>query len=192
MQDGQLDCEGLTRVADRELGALCVRDGAGAYTGAMLGEIDYGFQPVATSSSSTPVGREAGTRYPIGPEMKKELATLAEAAFASTVSAAGLDAASAPGAGVLTVRGQILDAQLEVPQDPDSGVKYLFDTVGRATIVVDLYDSASDELVLRAFDHRESEPQTGDPMAAEAASQMSAIAGLWQAVLADSLDRLPN
>ena len=49
MQDGSLDCAGLTRVGGTDLGALCVHDAArGEFRQALLGGIEYGFQPVST------------------------------------------------------------------------------------------------------------------------------------------------
>ena len=95
---------------------------------------------------------------------------------------------------MLGVRGQILDVSLEVPEDPDSGAKYLFDPIGRATIVLELYDSATGEVVLRAFDQRATERPTADAEAeaAESSSQMAAIAGLWQAVLSKAVSFLPE
>jgi hypothetical protein len=193
MQDGRLDCEGLTPVTGTGLGGVCVQKSVtGSFSKAMLGGIEYGFTPVGTSSSSTLVGKPAGTRYPVGPEQKKELAEQAEQAFIEALDVLGMQAATEPESGVLLVRGQILDVLQEVPQDPESGAKYLFDAIARATIVVELYDSESDELLLRAFDHRETEPFAADTQAADAPSQMAAIAGLWQAVLTESVNQLPD
>jgi hypothetical protein len=191
MQDGVLDCEGLTRLAGTGLGGICIQESiTGSYREAMLDEIEYGFRPVGTSSSSSYVGREAGTRYPVGPQQKTELKSLAVEAFDTALGDLGLARSSAAGAGVLRVRGQILDVLLEVPEDPDSGAKYLFDRIGRATIVVELYDSEAKAVLLRAFDHRETAPLSADADAAP--SQMAAIAGLWQAVLTESMRQLLN
>jgi len=191
MQDGVLDCEGLERLTGTGLGGVCVQESiAGNYREAMLDDIEYGFRPVGTSSGSPNVGREAGTRYPVGPGQKTELKALAVDAFDAALGDLGLARSSEAGTGVLRVRGQILDVLLEVPEDPDSGAKYLFDRIGRATIVVELYDSESDTVLLRAFDHRQTAPLSAD--AESAPSQMAAIAGLWQAVLTESMRQLLN
>lgn len=191
LDEGLLDCTGLTRVSGSTLGTVCVADAAADYQGAMLDEIEYGFQRVGTTSSSSYVGREAGTRYPVGPQQRKELQALGVEAFASAVAELGLSNESTAGSGVLRVRGHILDVLLETPQDPKSGAKYLFDTIGRATLVVELYDSETDELLLRAFDHRETEPQS-TPTEEAAPSYMAAVAGLWEAVLIEAVGYLPG
>jgi hypothetical protein len=193
MQDGSLDCTGLSRIGGTGLGALCLQEGAaGEFREALLDGIEYGFRPVSTLSGSPYGGRQAGTRYPIGPQQKRELERLSEQAFLDALAGLNLTPASEPGAGVLGVRGQILDVSLEAPEDTDSGAKYLFDRIGRATVVVELYDSATDEVLLRAFDHGATERPTADVQAAESPSQMAAIAGFWRAVLSEALGRLPE
>ncbi|TNF88042.1 MAG: DUF3313 family protein, partial [Gammaproteobacteria bacterium] len=157
---------------------------------AMLEELQYRFQPVGTSSDTSPVPREAKTRYPVGPQQKTELKSLAVEAFGAALADLRLVEASEASSGVLRVRGEILDVLLEAPVDPESGAKDLFNTIGRATIVVELYDGETDALLLRAFDHRQTEPLPGD--ADSPPSQMAAIAGLWQAVLTESVRYLPS
>ena len=193
MQAGGLDCDGLNQLRGTGLGGVCVKDApVEQFPAAVLEGIDYGFRPVATSSSSPPVGRAAGTRYPIGPQQKRALQGLAEQAFTDALADLQIVPVAEPGAGVLGVRGQILDVSFEVPEDPDSGAKYLFDTIGRATIFVELYDSANDELLLRAFDHRETGRLSAEDQSTESPSQMAAIADLWQAVLTEAVAYLPE
>ena len=190
VQDGALDCEGLTRVPASGLAGVCVQEGvSGNYHSALLDNMDYVIRPVGTSSSSVNVARPAGTRFQVGPQQKAELQAMMPEAFKETVAGLGLTPVNEPGAGVVKVRGQMLDVLFETPEDPESGAKYLFDRVARATLVVEFYDSVTDELILRAFDSRSSEPVNAE---AEAGSEVEAIAGLWQAVLTEAAAYLPN
>jgi hypothetical protein len=192
VRDGSLECEGLTRVSAVGLGGVCVlSSAAGSYRGALLDEIEYGFHPVASASSSTMVGQAARTGYPVGPQQKAELKSLAHVAFTDALETLSLVGATESASGVLRVRGQILDVLLETPVDPESGAKYLFDTIGRATLVVELYDSDTGVLLLRSFDHRETQPLSGDG-SDPAHSQMAAIAALWRAVLIESMSHMPS
>ncbi len=191
VRDGALDCEGLTRISGTGLGGVCVREGvSGDFGRALLGDVDYGFQPVGTSSGSVMAGQDAKSRYPVGPQQKSELKSLVPEAFNAALGALDLTAATEPGDGVLRVQGQIIDVLLETPEDQESGAKYLFDTIARATLVVEFYDSATDQLLLRAFDHRETEPLAAD--SSQAGSHMEALADLWQALLIESAEHLPN
>ncbi len=192
IQDGTLDCEGLTRLSGTSLGGVCVQtSSAGAFRSAIIEEIEVGVQPVGSVSSSTMVGREARGRYQVGPQEKAELTALAVAASERALATVNLASASDSGSGVLRLRGQILDLVLEAPEDPQSGAKYLLDTIARATLVVELYDSETDALLLRAFDHRATK-QLPPGSEGSAVSRMAAVAGLWEAVLVESLGYLPK
>ena len=190
VQDGALDCEGLTRVPSSSLAGVCVQDGvAGGYHSALLDNMDYVIRPVGNSTSSVNVGRPAGTRFQVGPQQKADLQAMMPEAFKETVAGLGLTPVSEPGAGVVEVRGQMLDVLFETPEDSESGAKYLFERMARATLVVEFYDSVTDELILRAFDSRVSEPVDAE---AEVGAEVEAIAGLWQAVLTEAAAYLPN
>ena len=178
-------CGDLTPLQDAGTARVCVRHALlpESYESAMLDRPRIEAKPVG-SSSSIFVGRPPAKTYPVGPEQKKDLARLTEEIFASSLSDLRLEQAGAAGPGVLLVRARLLDVYFETPTDPESGAGYLLERRARATLVVELIDSRSDTLLLRAYGDRATEPP-GD-----AESQLKQLAFLWGALLVESIGHL--
>jgi hypothetical protein len=183
------DCGRLTPLPDTGTTRVCVHDELPpeGYAKAKLDRLRIEARTVG-SSSSTFVGRSPGTIYPVGPEQKKLLAQLTEEMFASALAGVQLERADEEGMGVLLVRGRFLDLFFEVPSDPNSGASYLLARRARATLVVELIDSQSGTLLLRAYDERSTESSGTD--ADSQIRQLREIASLWGAMLVESIGQL--
>lgn len=181
-------CDGLTELPATGTARVCIREnhGPARYTKAMLDGVRI--QARTVGSSSSVAARAPGTRYPVGPQQKEELKKLTEEEFESAIDDLQLEKADREGAGVLLVRGQILDVVFEAPTDPQSGASDLFNPVGQATFVVELIDSGSDTLLLRAYDDRATESPGTD--AASQPFQLEPIASLWGEMLVESIGYL--
>jgi hypothetical protein len=176
-------CAGLTLLPETGSTRVGLSDDHGpeGYGRAMLDGVRVQSRPVGSSSSGM-APRPPGTRYPVGPEQRKELEKLAEEGFESALDGLQLEPVDEAGAGVLLVRGQILDVFFEAPTDPESGANYLLDRVGRAMLVVELIDSESGTLLLRAYDDRSAGSAGPDGV--------SQIAALWGEMLVESIGYL--
>lgn len=180
-------CGDLAQLRDTGKARVCItRELPQAeYPSAMLVRVRTEAQPVGSSSTSL-VGRPAGTRFQVGPQQKNELERMAEGAFDSALSDLAMTRTSEGGAGVLSVRGEFLDLIFETPTDTDSGAKYLLDRTGRGTLVVELRDSTSNTLLLRAFDER----TTGIASADADAELLQQLADKWGEMLLESVGYL--
>lgn len=107
-------CDGLTRLPDTGTTSICVQSDLGRedYRRATLDRLRIETRTIA-SSTSTFVGRPPGTKYPVGPQQKRELAQLTEEAFASSLGDLQLEQTDEEGTGVLLVRGSLLDVYFE-------------------------------------------------------------------------------
>jgi hypothetical protein len=180
-------CGDLAQLRDTGHTRICITKDLpqAEYSGAMLVRVRTAAQPVGSSSTSL-VGRPAGTRYQVGPQQKTELERMAEDAFESALADLAMTRTSEGGAGVLSVRGEFLDLIFETPTDTDSGAKYLLDRTGRGTLVVELRDSASNTLLLWAFDER----STGIASADADAELLQQLADQWGEMLLESVGYL--
>ena len=185
---GELSHDGLVPLQDTDLTGVWIRRGypIGNYTKVMLSGVEIQYRPVRPSSvniSGSPAGE-----LPIGPQERKELKQLVTAEFDSALERLALEQVTEAGPDVLTVRGYLLDVVSKAPVDPASGAQYWLDTVGEATFVVELIDSQSNAVLLRALDTRSTESQIADPVIAD--SQVRQLVSLWADMLVDALNDL--
>jgi len=116
--------------------------------------------------------------------------------FAAELTKGGYTLAADRGPDVLAVKPQILELDVYAPQ-PDNLPATMANTytkgVGNATLVVELFDSVSGQLLLRAFDQKSSEDNRSTwtvprNQASNAADARRAFAD-WAAMLAKGLER---
>jgi len=182
------DCGELTQVQDNGTMRICVKEGESRDFGAaILGELVVAAKPVG-SSSSTFVGRPAGSRYPVGPQQKQELEQAVAAVFLAALPGLSLKQAEEAGAGVLLVRGELRDLYFELPTDPESGVKDLFSVLGRGALAVELLDAGTGTPLLRSF--RALNGESADDEFDSQSAALEGMADLWAEVLAESVDYL--
>ena len=184
-------CHGQTLKSESGTTLICTGPdiGLAGYGKAMLGVVRIEASPVASSTSAM-VPRPAGARYPLGPQQKKALEAEVAEAFESALATLELDGVESGGTGVLLARGQILDVLFEAPEDPDSGARYLLDTVARGTLIVELRDSQSGSLLMRASGDRSTSAGGADDQSQSA--QLEQLAALWGEMLVESVRYLRN
>ncbi len=153
------DCEGMQHLTDTGPFHICMVSGANRnFESAHLDRMQVNARSVGSSSSSTQVGRPAGTRYPVGPEQKKGLRERLEATYLDVLrDLAKVNVEKKKDAEVL-VRGRLADLYFEVPTDPDSGVKNLFAVQARGELELELIDQQSGDAVLHAFSSMVTDP----------------------------------
>lgn len=96
-----------------------------------------------------------------------------------------------PGRDVLVVRGAVLDVESHVPPERAGRGGYLLRSLGEATLLVEVSDSMSDEILARAVDHREAKttrPQRSNSVTNS--SELRAAAERWARSLSKQLEAL--
>ncbi|WP_427912570.1 DUF3313 family protein [Ramlibacter sp. MMS24-I3-19] len=154
--NGSLDqlvpAQGLQRTQLAGLGLASVRPGAslGSYDRVLLEPVDVSFRrdwkPYRT-----------GSVIPLGPQereaLRKDVARSVQQAFAATLPQHGLVLANEAGPGVLRMKLKVVDVYLNNPWTPTPGrSRVLAASSGEMTLVAELSDARSGELLLRAGD----------------------------------------
>ena len=188
---GEFSHDGLVPLQDTSMSRVWVRRGynVGGYTKVMFGRLEIQYRPVRPGSGS--VSWNPADKLPIGPQQRKELEALITSEFDIAMERMTLEQVADAGPDVLVVRGYILDVVSMVPTDPDSGAKYWLDAVGQATFVVELIDSQSNSVLLRALDTRSFElPGTRNPDLVSDSAEARALMSRWANILVDALNEL--
>lgn len=103
--------------------------------------------------------RHSSTQFPLTEKQKQ---TLRETIFTVFVEELGkskrFELTNDPGPDVLQIRGAVLDVVSNVPPDPVGRGGYILRSLGEATLVFELHDSMSEEILARAVDRRTVSP----------------------------------
>lgn len=167
---GAADIEGLQAVTARNFEAAYVRPGVtfADYSKLMVEELELAFRTPDREQNQFPLGEDQKTRF------RAALAT----AFGEELGK--LEAAQVvtePGPDVLALRVRVQDVVARAPgRRVGAGGRagFALETVGEMTLVLELKDSQSDEVLLRAFDRQ----------AVEGAAMVSgdAVVSTWEGV----------
>ncbi len=147
---GSTNYEGLADVQVRTLDHAQIRPGVvfSAYTGVMLGDIELAFR--------TPDRSER--QFPLDDEQKARFHDALESAFLSEfVALRNIEFVSAPGHDILELSVRVQDITAAVAPRSVSNVgrgAMALQAVGEATLVLELFDSRSGEILARAVDTR--------------------------------------
>lgn len=185
------NAEGLSKVAVKGLDVVYARPGAtlGGYTKFILRPISVAFQR-NWEKQAVP-----GTRTPIKAKdaqgIKDKLSALVHEEVIKQLNEGGYTLVQAPGDGVLDVTLSIVNLDVNAPDIKTAGrVETYALSAGEMTLVADLRDSTSGDIVMRVFDrtqaHEHFRPQriTSVDNAAEARTAASG----WAKALRKELD----
>ena len=144
--------EGLERVAGTNVDRVWVKPGAdfSQYTSVQLLDCTVAF--TRTWKSNHPEVSSRDMR-----QIEKWLADEFRTIFTATLESGGYPIASEPGDHVLGIRPSIIDLRISAPDTNKSARSRSYTTVaGSMTLVLELYDSVSNEILARALDRRQS------------------------------------
>jgi len=112
------------------------------------------------------------------------LEELSKSEFFTIVEEAGPD--------VLLIRGSLLDVISFIPPDPAGRGDIWLDRIGQATLVLEIRDSVSEAILLRAIDRRTAE-QVGSQLSnsnrVTNSSEFRRVARTWASMLREGLER---
>jgi uncharacterized protein DUF3313 len=155
-----------------------------------------GIQYRATSSaanSGLAAAQRSVTSFPIDAKNRERLRqTFADAFVNELKKSKYFELTEEVGPDVLIVRGGLLDVVSKVPPERSARVDIYLESAGEATLTLELLDSESNTVLLRATDRRSAERQSM-PFASNSVSNWSEVkrmAQYWARLLRENLDGL--
>ncbi len=188
----ELSYDGLTPLEDTLMTRVWVREGysLAGYRKVILEGAGIRYRPVTELNEKGQ--RNAAITFPVSAEQKADLEALITEEFDKALDRLTLPEVAEPGPEVLLVRGYMLDVVSRIPPDSAGGSHYALDSVGQATFVVELVDSQTSTVLVRALDTRSARtPGSSDPTdAASNRAQVRALIARWADLLVDALNDL--
>jgi hypothetical protein len=119
------------------------------------------YRPVKASRSMT-TQLSSATEFPLTDAQKKRLDEILSEAFRDELSKSEhFELTTEPGADVLVVVGKLVDVVSNVPPERIGRSDVYLETVGEATLVLEIRDSMSYAMLARVVDRRAAERESG-------------------------------
>ncbi|HSG91361.1 MAG TPA: DUF3313 family protein [Pseudomonadales bacterium] len=158
------------------------------YDRIMLEGVGIQYRPVAGGAA-----RGSRTAFPLDAAQKQRLAEEMSSAFATEFGKSQRFAITdTAGPDVLLIRGGLLDVVSSVPPQTAGRVDIYLESVGSATLVLEIVDAQSGTVLVRALDRRAAE-RRGLPMRSSPVtnwSEVRQLAHFWARTLRERLDEL--
>ena len=199
--DAEQTYDGLSPMKGTVLDAVWARtdiDVTG-YDKIMLEGIGVEFRPVKGpysgrgSRSSAGIVRSSQTEFPLDPDTQKLFIEEIRGAFVEEMGKSDVfTLVDEPGPDVLKLSVGLLDVLSRVPPETVGSSRIFLDRVGEATLVLELRDSESNAILIRAADRRAAE-RPGTAIESSRVTNMAEVRRLgrrWATILKDGLDTL--
>ena len=150
---GAVDIEGLQPLTARNFEAAYARPGVtfADYSKLMVEELELAFRTPDREQNQFPLGEDQKTRFRAG---------MATAFGEELGKLEAVDVVTEPGPDVLALRVRVQDIVARAPGRRVGGggrAGFALETVGEMTLVLELKDSQSDEVLVRVFDRQAAE-----------------------------------
>ncbi len=163
-----------------------------AYSKVMLEGVGVEYRP-GGSKRRTMSTSKSNEFFELSPETKARFRELMGVAFEEELAKGeNFEIVTEPGPDVLLIRGGLLDVVSFVPPEPMGRSDIYLSRVGEATLVLEMRDSLSNAIVLRAIDRRAAEDMAGGFSRSNSVSNSSEfrrVARAWAGIVRDALDR---
>ncbi|MEE4361469.1 MAG: DUF3313 family protein [Pseudomonadales bacterium] len=164
------------------------------YSRIMLEGAGVQFRPLKASGGGRTSTRAAsGTAFPLNDAQAARLKEVVGGAFREELGrSTRFVLTDAAGPDVLLVRGALLDVVSRVPPQSAGRSEIFLDSVGEATLLIELVDSESGAVLVRALDRRAAE-RGGRPILANSVNSWNEVRRLatdWAQRLRSGLDSL--
>jgi len=195
--DAEVTHDGLVRVDHSRMQRAWMKPGAdlGHYTKFMVGPPVFRFKAVRGGAGSGRVRARTGqNEFYISEENRKRLEEEVRAVFRDELSRSQhFQRVDEPGPDVLLIEGAMLDIVSRVPPQITGRGEIFLDSVGEVTIVLQLADSETGEVLARAAERRAAQPaggivQPSSPVTTWA--ELRRLARRWARILRERLDEL--
>ncbi len=146
-------------------------------------------------SSGTQRARSSNTEFYIDEKAREKLKALVSEIFNEELAkSARFSVTDAPGADVLSIRGGLYDIVSKVPPDRIGRGDIYLSSVGEITLIIEVVDSMSGEVIFRAVERRAAERGGGMAMRSSSVNTRSEVRRVirrWATTLREGLDSLP-
>lgn len=156
--NAEVSHDGLVRVDNTRMAGVWVRPDINldGYDKIILEGAGIEFRPAKDVATS--VGRSRQTTFPLSDKSKERIVEIAAEEFREALGASSrFRLVNDPGPDVLLVRGALLDVASNVPPDTIGRSDIYLDSIGEATLVIEVRDSTSRAILARAVDRRVAE-----------------------------------
>ncbi len=194
--DAELSFDGLYPVKGVRVSKAWARQDVdlSIYNKIMLEGAGIQYRPVKNVSATRAASSRA-SEFPISESTKERMEKVLSEAFLAELSKTDrFEFVSEPGPDVLLIRGALIDVVSHVPPQSVGRSDIYLSSVGEATLLVELIDSQTEAVLIRAVDRRAAATM-GVPMKANSVSNKSEIrrlAGGWGRSLREALEYLAD
>lgn len=168
------------------------------YSRMRLAPVEVQFRATRPGAGS-PMRRSQEREFPLSPANQQKLVdTVTEIFREELAKSRRLSLTEDTGADVLLVRTSLIDIVSRVPPEGPGREDFYLDEVGEATLVVEIQDAESGELLARAVDRRAADPPSGTggtsnltwTTSVTAWSEVRRLARRWGTVVTRRIDEL--
>ena len=159
------------------------------YAKIMLIQTGIQYRPVHSNSAND-------TEFELSDEKKERLGKILQQSFSDQLQKTQqFSLTDKPGPEVITLKAGLIDVVSNVPEDELNFKRVFIRTIGSATLVIELHDSISGEMLVRATERRSAEVSGGELRRSSAAINFAEIkrdAKRWATSLSKALDELKH
>ncbi len=162
------------------------------YSKVMLHGVGIEYRPNGSKARTLSTSK-SNQHFEFTPEQKVRFQQIMGEAFEEELAkGTHFEIVTEAGPDVLLIRGGLLDVVSFVPPDPVGRGNVYLSRVGEATLVLEMRDSLSNTIVLRAIDRRAAEDMAGGFSQSNSVSNTSEfrrVARTWAGIVREALDR---
>ena len=188
--DAKLTYDGLAQVKNTKVKGAWMRPDftLAGYTKIMLQGAGIEYRPVKKVNRA---GSTSGTQFPLTDEQKERLRTIVSDAFrAELAQTQKFQLVDQPGPDVLMIWGGLVDVVSYVPPESIGRGNVYLNSVGEATLVIEIRDSQSNAVLVRVVDRRAAQ-SSGVPLPSSSVtnwSEVQRLARTWASLLRTRLE----
>ncbi len=194
--DAEMSHDGLTKVDKTIMDVVWVRPEADLshYNKIIFEGVGVEYRPVTGPYSGRPgTGSSSRSEYRLDDATKARFEEAISTAFLAELGKSKkYEIVDQPGPDVLRVWGGLLDVVSKVPPTPMGRGEIFIDSVGEATLVLELRDSESHAILARAIDRRAAQSSSGmiNSNRVTNMSEVRRLGGTWGSLLRNGLEKL--
>jgi len=191
--DSRTTFDGLVQVKARGFRNVWLKPGVdpSKYTKIILGAAQFHYRDVPDAPGTSVTIRRGVTEFPIEENSRKRLEEAVVKAFAAQLSDTdNFTVTDQPGPDTVYIWGGLHDIVSRVPPDFAGRVDVYLRSVGEATLVVQIEDSMTREVLARVIDRRAAEPAfpvTSNPVTNM--NEVNRLANRWAISFRNGIDR---
>ena len=188
--DPNLTYDGLAKVTNAKVTSAWMRPDFTlvGYTKIMLQGAGIEYRPVKPVNRAT---QSSASQFPVTPEQQARLRAIVSDAFrAELAQSKNFQLVDEPGPDTLTIWGGLVDVVSYVPPDSIGRGNIYLSSVGQATLVIEIRDSQSNAVLVRAVDRRAAQTKgmTQESNSVTNWSEVQRLARTWATQLRSRLD----